>query len=60
MRESLLLGRTAMVTLIRDPMLPRELMSSSSRTGLIEAVHRYKREGHQLWTQWLFAATEHP
>lgn len=60
LRESLLLGRTAMVTLIRDPMLPRELMSSSSRTGLIEAVHRYKREGHQLWTQWLFAATEHP
>jgi phenylacetic acid degradation operon negative regulatory protein len=52
LRESLLLGRTAVSQLVRDPMLPPELMPPKTRDALIAKVHDYKRIGHGLWTQW--------
>lgn len=49
MIESLLLGRTAMAQLVRDPMLPEELMSADIRTALIDRLKHYNVQAHALW-----------
>lgn len=52
-RESLLLGRAVIAHLIRDPMLPAELMSPRPRTALLAATRRYQDKALVLWRKWL-------
>jgi len=52
-RESLLLGRAVIAHLIRDPLLPAELMSPEPRAALLVATRRYQAKALQLWRQWL-------
>jgi phenylacetic acid degradation operon negative regulatory protein len=53
LREALLLGRAAIAYLIRDPMLPVQLMSPAPRMALVEVALRYQEEGRQRWQAWL-------
>ncbi|WP_198084651.1 PaaX family transcriptional regulator [Variovorax sp. E3] len=52
-RESLLLGRAVIAHLIRDPLLPAELMPTAPRTALLAATRRYQDKARQLWRKWL-------
>lgn len=52
-RESLLLGRAVIAHLVRDPLLPDELMSPAPRTALRAAARRYQDRARKLWRQWL-------
>jgi phenylacetic acid degradation operon negative regulatory protein len=53
LRETLLLGRMAVSQLVRDPMLPPQLMPPKMRDALIAKVQDYKEVAHGLWTQWV-------
>ena len=53
LKETLLLGRAAVSLLVRDPMLPPELMPPNTRDALIAKVHAYKQLAHDVWTRWL-------
>lgn len=53
LRETLLLGRTAVSQLVRDPMLPPELMPPATRDALIGQLQAYKRGAHDVWTRWM-------
>lgn len=53
LRETLLLGRAALSLLVRDPMLPPELMPPMTRDALIAKVHDYKQVAHDVWNRWL-------
>jgi phenylacetic acid degradation operon negative regulatory protein len=53
LRESLLQGRAAIAFLIRDPLLPPQLMPSAPRQGLVDVVIQYKKTGHKLWQAWI-------
>jgi len=52
-RESLLLGRAVIAHLIRDPLLPAELMSPEPRAELLAITRRYQDEARRLWRKWL-------
>jgi phenylacetic acid degradation operon negative regulatory protein len=52
-RESLLLGRAVIAHLIRDPLLPAELMSPAPRTALLTVTRRYQDKARKLWREWL-------
>lgn len=52
-RESLLLGRQAIAHLLRDPLLPEELMPSQPRWQLHQALRSYQDLALGLWLQWL-------
>ena len=52
-RESLLLGRAVIAHLIRDPLLPAELMSSAPRVALLAVTRRYQDKARKLWREWL-------
>ena len=52
-RESLLLGRAVIAHLIRDPLLPAELMPPEPRAELLAVTRRYQDTARQLWRQWL-------
>lgn len=52
-RESLLLGRSAIAHLLRDPLLPEELMPSNSRLSLEQELRSYQKRAIELWTAWL-------
>ncbi|WP_418123611.1 PaaX family transcriptional regulator [Variovorax sp. 160MFSha2.1] len=52
-RESLLLGRAVIAHIIRDPLLPAELMSTAPRTALLAATRRYQDKALVLWRKWL-------
>ncbi|MNL63172.1 hypothetical protein D3C87_1872750 [compost metagenome] len=52
-RESLLLGRAVIAHLVRDPLLPDELMSPAPRTALRAVARRYQDRARKLWRQWL-------
>jgi phenylacetic acid degradation operon negative regulatory protein len=52
-RESLLLGRAVIAHLIRDPLLPAELMSPEPRAALLTATRRYQDKALVLWRKWL-------
>jgi phenylacetic acid degradation operon negative regulatory protein len=51
--ESLMLGRTVIGYLLREPVLPAEMMSPVSRIQLVEATKAYQDEALGLWRQWL-------
>lgn len=53
LRESLLLGRAVIAHLIRDPLLPAELMSPAPRAALLAVTRRYQDRARQLWHEWL-------
>jgi phenylacetic acid degradation operon negative regulatory protein len=59
-RESLLLGRAVIGHLLRDPVLPTELMSPEPRIALVAAMKSYQTEARRLWRQWLAAAAAAP
>jgi phenylacetic acid degradation operon negative regulatory protein len=52
-RESLLLGRAVIAHLIRDPLLPAELMPAAPREALLAVTRRYQDKARQLWREWL-------
>jgi phenylacetic acid degradation operon negative regulatory protein len=52
-RESLLLGRAVIGQLIRDPLLPFELMPSAPRIALRSTTRRYQETARRLWRRWL-------
>ncbi|WP_034387976.1 hypothetical protein [Comamonas composti] len=52
-RESLLLGRQVIAHLLRDPLLPEELMPSEVRQQLHQSMQSYQRQALRLWLQWL-------
>jgi phenylacetic acid degradation operon negative regulatory protein len=52
-RESLLLGRAVIAHLIRDPLLPAELMSPAPRAALLALMRRYQDQARKLWHEWL-------
>ena len=53
LRETLLLGRTAMAQLARDPMLPPALMHPRHRDALRAMTQTYRATGHALWSGWI-------
>ncbi|MDQ0045123.1 PaaX family transcriptional regulator C-terminal domain-containing protein [Variovorax boronicumulans] len=55
-RESLLLGRAVIAHLIRDPLLPAELMSPAPRTALQTVTRRYQDKARKLWREWFAQA----
>ena len=52
-RESLLLGRAVIAQLIRDPLLPPELMPPEARLALVRTMQSYQREALALWRSWM-------
>jgi phenylacetic acid degradation operon negative regulatory protein len=54
-RESLLAGRTVIAHLVRDPMLPAELMSPRLRQQLVEETRQYQDYAVRQWRRWLAA-----
>ncbi|KIQ28443.1 PaaX family transcriptional regulator [Variovorax paradoxus] len=52
-RDSLLLGRAVIAHLIRDPLLPAELMSPAPRAELLALMRRYQDQARKLWHAWL-------
>jgi len=53
LRESLLLGREAIGLLVRDPLLPPELMALDARRILMAAAARYQDAARDLWRNWI-------
>jgi phenylacetic acid degradation operon negative regulatory protein len=53
LRESLLQGRAAIGFLIRDPLLPPQLMPPGPRRAMVDVVLEYKAQGRQRWQAWL-------
>jgi phenylacetic acid degradation operon negative regulatory protein len=51
-RESLLLGRSAIAHLLRDPLLPEELMPSHTRQTLQTHLQHYQQQAVKLWLLW--------
>jgi phenylacetic acid degradation operon negative regulatory protein len=56
LKRSLLLGRRVISLLVRDPMLPPEIMSQQLRNALVRSVLRYQEEARQLWRDFLLEA----
>ena len=52
-RETLLLGRSAIAHLLRDPLLPEELMPSGTRHALRAHLQAYQQKALELWLTWL-------
>ncbi|WP_322050577.1 PaaX family transcriptional regulator [Paraburkholderia bannensis] len=51
--ESFLMGREVIACLVKDPLLPPELMPSTSRVRLYAAAQEYQEHGKLLWQRWL-------
>ncbi|MBV8123944.1 MAG: PaaX family transcriptional regulator, partial [Paucibacter sp.] len=49
LRESLLLGRSAIQHLVRDPMLPEAFVASAPRRELARLTRHYTQQAHALW-----------
>jgi phenylacetic acid degradation operon negative regulatory protein len=60
LRESLLLGREAIGLLVRDPLLPPELMPQEARQTLMAAAARYQDAARRLWREWIREIGEPP
>ncbi|MDB5823546.1 MAG: PaaX family transcriptional regulator [Herminiimonas sp.] len=56
LKESLLLGRRVIALLIRDPLLPPEIMPRHSRRALVQSVRRFQDEARRLWREFLAEA----
>ncbi|KUF07117.1 type IV toxin-antitoxin system AbiEi family antitoxin domain-containing protein [Leucobacter sp. G161] len=52
-RQTLLLGRDTITLILRDPVLPEQLMPSAARTRLIAEMSRYQALAYPLWQAWL-------
>lgn len=52
-RESLLLGRAAIRSIVHDPLLPDALMGGDLRHRLIERMRDYQGDAKQLWMRVL-------
>lgn len=59
-RESLLLGRTVIAHLVRDPVLPSELMSGAVRERLLAETMAYQKQARSLWREWLERPADEP
>jgi len=57
-KESLLLGRAVIAHLVRDPVLPVEMMPATSRDRLLTLAGEYQAAARKLWSNW-FANTDH-
>lgn len=57
LREVFLLGRSAVMLLVRDPLLPEALMSPTLRNELTNEVRNYKSMAHRMWDEWLNASS---
>lgn len=53
LRETMLLGRTAVMVLLKDPMLPQELMNPRPRATFVSQLQAYKAFGTAYWNDWL-------
>lgn len=51
--ETLLLGRQAIRSIMRDPLLPESLCSADALARLIDAMVRYDRVGKRIWMTYL-------
>ena len=52
-RESLLLGRAVIRRLVRDPLLPAEIVPVAIRESLTREMKAYHNNARAYWTQWL-------
>ncbi|TFW09266.1 PaaX family transcriptional regulator [Oxalobacteraceae bacterium OM1] len=52
-RETLLVGRTVIAQLVRDPLLPPELLSPRPRQTLLQETRAYQDKALGLWRKWL-------
>ena len=52
-RDSLLLGRAVIAHLLRDPLLPDELMPAAPRQQLHAAMQGYQQQARARWRQWM-------
>lgn len=50
MKESFVLGGTAIQVLSKDPLLPDELMDSSDRSRLWKTMLQYDQAGREIWS----------
>jgi hypothetical protein len=50
MKESFVLGGKAIQVLSKDPLLPDELMDSTDRTKLWQAMLQYDQVGREIWS----------
>ena len=57
-RESLLAGRTVIAQLLRDPLLPGELMDASAREQLLASMRDYQQQARALCRAYLALAPE--
>lgn len=53
LRASLLLGREAIGLLVRDPLLPPQLMAPQARQTLLAAATRYQEQALRRWRNWI-------
>lgn len=54
--ETLLLGRSVIRRIIRDPLLPEELVPSAERRTLIERMRGYQERARGIWMRILEGA----
>lgn len=59
-QESLLLGRLAIAHLVRDPVLPAELMTTKTRDQLLAEAIAYQSRARELWQKWLGRQANQP
>jgi phenylacetic acid degradation operon negative regulatory protein len=59
-RESLLLGRAVISRLVRDPLLPSEMIVPNARQSLTEDMKDYLRNARVLWLKWLALSYPYP
>jgi len=57
-KESLLLGREVIAHLVRDPVLPAELMPRYSRDRLLALASTYQTRARTLWDSWFATANK--
>ena len=53
LKETFLLGRAAVAQLVRDPILPPELMPQAPRDALVGTLQAYKQGAHEVWVRWM-------
>ena len=53
MAESFLLGGQAIQQLVRDPLLPEEILPTHERSALVETLRGYDVQGRACWAGFL-------
>jgi phenylacetic acid degradation operon negative regulatory protein len=51
--ETLLIGRTVIRSIVRDPLLPEEILPSAERRALLDDMRHYQDNGKRLWLRVL-------